>query len=102
MAGFHRLRSLVTQLGDVVQDGIEGDIVETGTWRGGAMIVAQGVLRVTQQHESRQLWCDSFVGVPRITHPMLAVSEQDVRDNFVAYDLLDETSTSFLASSTSP
>jgi O-methyltransferase len=104
MIGLFRLDNLQACITDVHERKIPGDIVETGVWRGGAMIFARGLLEVLGDTE-RSVWCaDSFEGLPapdaarypadrgiRLHElPQLAVPLEEVRANFERYDLLDE------------
>ncbi len=104
MIGLRRLDNLEAVIVDVVRRGVPGDLVETGVWRGGAVIFMRGVLRALGD-SSRRVWaCDSFAGLPppdagryprdagdpHHTFSNLAVSEKEVRANFARYGLLDE------------
>jgi len=65
MVGQLRLTDLGNLLMGCVQDNIPGDVVETGVWRGGAMIFARAVLNTIAPDEDRLVWlCDSFEGLP--------------------------------------
>jgi O-methyltransferase len=103
MIGLRRLDNLEATIVDVVRRGIPGDLVETGVWRGGAVIFMRGVLRALGD-SSRRVWaCDSFAGLPRPdvgrypkdagdphhTFSNLVVSVDEVRANFQRYGLLD-------------
>jgi len=87
-----------------LKDGVPGDFIETGVWRGGASIFVKGVL-AAHGDKIRHVWlADSFRGLPRPNprdypadegwnlhrHEELAISRQTVEDNFRAYGLLDE------------
>jgi cephalosporin hydroxylase/glycosyltransferase involved in cell wall biosynthesis len=64
MVGLERLMQLVDAIETVVREGIPGDVVETGIWRGGACILARAALRALTVTD-RMLWCaDSFAGLP--------------------------------------
>ncbi len=64
MAGLRRLRDLRGCVEDVVTDGVEGDLIETGCWRGGASIMMRATLDSLGAAD-RTLWvCDSFAGFP--------------------------------------
>jgi O-methyltransferase len=64
MCGFKRLENLEYCLRTAVVNGVRGDFIETGVWRGGACIFATGVLRALGQHH-RTVWvADSFQGLP--------------------------------------
>jgi O-methyltransferase len=104
MIGLRRLDNLQHCISDVVANDVPGDIVETGVWRGGAMIFARGVLEALADTE-RLVWCaDSFAGLPppdperypadrgdvHHTYHQLAVSLEQVRSNFARYGLLDD------------
>ncbi len=104
MIGFERLRNLRELMSHAIGDGIPGDFVETGVWRGGACIYMRAVLKVFGIVD-RNVWvADSFAGLPRPdverypaqdlgdlhhTYDALAVSLESVQDNFRKYDLLD-------------
>jgi O-methyltransferase len=104
MVGLRRLDNLQHCLADVVARGVPGDVIETGVWRGGAMIFARAVLEALGDAE-RVVWCaDSFAGLPRPdpdaypadegdvhhSYGQLAVPLEQVRANFARYGLLDE------------
>lgn len=100
-ARMHNIRELVEA---VIADGVPGDLIETGVWRGGACIYMRSILRAYGITD-RIVWvADSFQGVPPpdpefypadkgdIHHKVkaLAVSLEEVRANFMKYGLLDE------------
>lgn len=102
MVGLKRLHNLQRLIERVLSDNVPGDFIETGVWRGGACIFMRGVLKVYDVRD-RIVWvADSFQGFPEPTRDddqslasqpdqaHLAVSEQDVRDNFKRYGLLDK------------
>lgn len=86
-----------------IQENVPGDYIETGVWRGGACILMRGIL-AAYGITDRWVYCaDTFVGLPRPDPKFpadkrdrlylfreLAVSEDAVRRNFAAYDLLDD------------
>jgi O-methyltransferase len=103
MIGVKRLRHLALAVGEVVADGVEGDILEAGVWRGGACILARGALEALGD-ATRSVWvADSFQGLPKPdaarypedegdphwTFSELAVSRAEVEANFARYGLLD-------------
>ena len=89
----------------MVEDNVEGDLIETGVWRGGACILMRGALRAYGD-ETRNVWvADSFQGLPKPnadkyaadagdehwTHSdYLAVSLEQVQANFRRFGLLDD------------
>lgn len=104
MIGRLRLDNLRACVRQVVADRIPGDVIETGVWRGGAVIFMRGALRAYGD-VSRRVWvADSFQGVPQpnaATYPAdagkdfwradaLAVSMAQVQENFRRYGLLDD------------
>ena len=104
MIGRRRLANLEQCILDVVRQAVPGDVVETGVWRGGAMIFAKAVLEALGDVD-RTVWCaDSFEGLPppdAATYPAdafdrhstateLAVPVEAVRANFARYGLLDD------------
>lgn len=105
MVGLKRIRNVRACLERVVADGVPGDFIETGVWRGGVCILARGVLKA-HGITDRQVWlADSFQGIPDTGadgHPMdqemalhqanevLGVPMSAVRENFERYGLLDE------------
>jgi O-methyltransferase len=64
MVGLERLDDLQACIESVVADGIEGDVIETGAWRGGASILARATLDSLGE-DGRTVWvADSFRGLP--------------------------------------
>ncbi len=64
MIGLKRLDDLQACVESVVADGIEGDVIEAGVWRGGAAILARATLDSLGELE-RTVWlADSFRGLP--------------------------------------
>src|SRR5215213_8510043 len=100
MVGLHRLDDLQTSVESVVRDGVEGDLIEAGTWRGGASILMRATLD-TLGAVDRTVWvADSFQGFPAPDdqHPdrealravdFLAVPVDEVRANFARFGLDD-------------
>ena len=104
MIGLERIRHLRECAETAVIDGVKGDFVEAGAWRGGASLLMRGVLAAHGDRERRVVVADSFEGLPPpnperypkdagdINHQAeeLAVSLEEVRANFERYGLLDE------------
>jgi hypothetical protein len=103
MIGAARLSHLRRLTEATLADGIPGDYIETGVWRGGACILMRAVLAAYGVADRRVFVADSFEGLPRpdadrfpadrgdglFRFDELAVSEAEVRRNFEAYGLLD-------------
>jgi O-methyltransferase len=94
---------------DVIKSGVPGDLIETGVWRGGAAIFMRAILKAYNVTD-RLVWAaDSFEGLP-VPDPErfpleararkgaiiqrgfreLAVSLEEVKQNFRAFNLLDD------------
>jgi hypothetical protein len=104
-----RLDNLQACVVDVVERRVPGDLVETGVWRGGAVIFMRALLRVLEVTD-RLVWAaDSFEGLPEPDpekyprehqayksaamtkyYNHLAASLDDVKRNFAAYGMLDD------------
>ncbi|MEV4256620.1 TylF/MycF family methyltransferase [Spirillospora sp. NPDC049652] len=105
MVGLKRLDNIQHCLEQVIADGVPGDVIETGVWRGGASIFARAVLRAHGVTD-RTVWlADSFEGMPEVDrdrypgdHAMnlhkcndvLGVPLATVQRNFATYGLLDD------------
>jgi len=104
MIGLKRLDNLQSSIETVIRENIEGDLIETGAWRGGACIFMRAVLAAYGVRDRKVFVADSFEGLPRPdvekypidkgdvhhTVPLLAVSQEQVENNFKKYGLLDE------------
>lgn len=104
MVGVKRLLNFRNLIENVIGMNVPGDIVETGVWRGGACILARAVLKTYCVYDRKVVLCDSFAGLPApdpITYPAdsascfhkydeLAVSIDQVQDNFRRFSLLDD------------
>jgi len=104
MVGLERLSSLRECVSLVLREGVPGDLLEAGTWRGGSAILMRAVLEARGDTD-RVVWvADSFQGVPppdperypadsgdtHWTWDELAVPVEQVRANFAKYGLLDD------------
>jgi len=64
MVGCRRLDNLQWCVESVLQEGVPGDLIETGVWRGGACILMRAILKL-YAIEDRCVWlADSFQGLP--------------------------------------
>jgi len=103
MIGQKRLSNLRQLSTQVLKNGVPGDFIETGIWRGGACIMMRAVMKAYSAAD-RVVWCaDSFEGLPppdpsrfpqdagdtHHSHAPLRISPQEVEENFRKYDLLD-------------
>ncbi len=103
MIGRARLDNIEQCVTTVVRDAVPGDVIETGVWRGGGVILMRAVLAAHGVRD-RTVWvADSFQGLPppdvenypadagdqHFTKDELAVSRHEVEQNFARYGLLD-------------
>lgn len=104
MIGVKRLDNLQFCIESTLQEGVEGDLIETGVWRGGACIFMHAVLTAYGITDRKVIAADSFEGLPEpdnikypadqgdrfYTEAYLAVSQKDVENNFKKYGQLDD------------
>ncbi|MCX5791487.1 MAG: TylF/MycF family methyltransferase [Elusimicrobia bacterium] len=104
MIGLKRLDNLQYCVEQVISNGIPGDLIETGVWRGGATILMRAVLKAYAVTDRKVFVADSFAGLPEPDaakypqdkgvalhkHKNLSVSLEQVKRNFGKYGLLDE------------
>lgn len=103
MIGLKRLDNIQACVETVLREGVEGDLIETGVWRGGACIFMRAVLAAHGIGNRKVYVADSFEGLPEPdpekypadagdTYHLcaaLAISQEDVENNFRKYGLLD-------------
>ena len=103
MIGLKRLDNIQSCVETVLREGVPGDLIETGVWRGGASIFMRAVLKAYNEHDRRVWVADSFRGLPPpnatkyasdagdtfYKNDFLAVSREQVASNFSRYGLLD-------------
>ncbi|MFJ3789701.1 TylF/MycF family methyltransferase [Kitasatospora sp. NPDC090091] len=105
MVGLQRLDNVQSCVARVLEDGVPGDLIETGVWRGGVCILMRAVLEAYGVRDRRVWVADSFEGVPVVhsgSHPLdremalhringvLKVTREEVAENFARYQLLDD------------
>jgi O-methyltransferase len=100
MVGLARLNDLQACVESVVADGVAGDLIEAGAWRGGASILMRATLDALGETD-RMVWvADSFEGLPRPDERFpedrnldlswldyLAIPQDEVRRNFERFGL---------------
>ena len=103
MIGVRRLRNVRRCVQTVIDEGVPGDLIEAGCWRGGASILMRAVLKANGVEDRTVFAADSFQGLPEpnpelypadegdlnFTTDQLAASLDEVRGNFERYGLLD-------------
>ena len=104
MIGVKRLANLRMLAERVIRNGVPGDFIETGVWRGGACILMRAVLHAFDITDRRVWVADSFEGLPAPdeqnypadkgsdyhTYRELVVPLETVRRNIEKYGLLDD------------
>lgn len=104
MVGVKRLRNVRECVERVIVEGVPGDLIETGVWRGGVVILMRAILEAYGERERVVFAADSFQGVPppnASVYPSdagsnlhaasaLAVPRNEVERNFDLYGLLDD------------
>jgi hypothetical protein len=104
MIGRKRLENVRNLVESVIGNNVAGDFIETGVWRGGACIMMRAVLNAYRVTDRKVWLADSFEGLPPPNiddypedkgdtfHEFseLAVSIDEVKQNFEKYGLLDE------------
>jgi O-methyltransferase len=104
MIGLRRLDNIQFCIEEILSQGVPGDLIEAGVWRGGASIFMCALLQA-YGIKDRIVWAaDSFSGLP-IPNPNvypidkglnlyqaneLAVSLGEVKQNFTRYNLLND------------
>ncbi len=65
MIGLERLQNIQECVTGVIKQGVAGDLIETGVWRGGASIFMRAILKAYGD-TGREVWvADSFEGIPK-------------------------------------
>jgi O-methyltransferase len=104
MIGLVRARHLANCVERVLVEGVPGDMLEAGVWRGGACILMRGVLEALGDRTRRVWVADSFEGLPKPdaerypadagddlwSFKELAIGVEEVQANFARYGLLDD------------
>jgi hypothetical protein len=100
MIGTLRMENVRIECERVIADGVPGDFVETGVWRGGVCIMMRAVLAAHGLTDRRVFAVDTFEGFPAQSDADanftvggiadFAVPLDEVKANFVRYGLLDD------------
>lgn len=104
MIGYKRLSNLEFCVRETIRKNIPGDLIETGVWRGGACIFMRALLKMLAISDKTVWVADSFEGLPppdSKNYPgdegdklhtclELAVTMEEVSNNFAKYGLLDD------------
>jgi hypothetical protein len=104
MIGLKRLDNLQYCAETVIREGVPGDFIETGVWRGGSCIFMRAILAAHGVTDRKVFVADSFEGLPKPDaekyasdegdkhheYQALAIPIEEVKSNFKKYGLLDE------------
>ena len=101
MIGWRRMAHLRAECERVIAEGVAGDLLEAGVWRGGAAIMMRAVLAAYGESGRTVIAADTFAGLPADTdpadsaavlrgNPVFAVSLDEVKGAFYRYGLLDD------------
>jgi len=103
MVNLKRLNHLQFCVEDIIKNKIEGDLIETGVWRGGVTIFMRLILKEYGIQNKTVYVADSFEGLPKPdpkysidkndkhhTLDTLKVSLEEVKNNFKLYGVLDD------------
>jgi Macrocin-O-methyltransferase (TylF) len=101
MIGWSRMSHLRRECERVLDEGVRGDFLEAGVWRGGAAMMMRAVLKAYDVNDRLVIAADTFNGLPQATDaadaaaflrdiPEFCVSLDEVKAAFHRYDLLDD------------
>lgn len=103
MIGIKRLDNLQFCIENVIKNNVEGDLIETGVWRGGAAIFMRIILKTYGVVNKIVFAADSFEGLPppdpkypkdekdkHHTVDYLRVPLEEVKQNFKKYGVFDD------------
>ncbi|NNF46974.1 MAG: macrocin O-methyltransferase [Desulfofustis sp.] len=104
MLGSRKLDTLRHCAEQSLREGIAGDFIETGVWKGGATILLAGVLHAWGNKDKKVFVADSFAGLPppdvkkypldkgdtHYTRTDLAIGLDEVKANFARFELLSD------------
>jgi len=103
MIGLERLGNIQSCVEQILQDGVPGDLIEVGVWRGGTAAFMRAILKAHGVFD-RIVWlADSFEGLPapdeerypqdtgdlHHTSLWMAIPLEEVQETFRRYGLLD-------------
>jgi hypothetical protein len=106
MIGNKKLKSVGDVMAEVIRNGVPGNFVESGTWRGGASIYAR-LNQIARNEPDRHVYlCDSFQGLPKATtkndgdewstEKRFAVSVDQVKSHFESFHAMDAAHVHFV------
>ena len=104
MIGLMKLENLQFCVEETIRNNVQGDLIETGVWKGGATIFMRIILKKYGIKNKMVYVADSFQGLPEPdvkrfpvdagdkhhTVDYLKISLEEVKNNFKLYGVLDE------------
>lgn len=101
MIGWRRMNHLRNECERVIREGVAGDFLEAGVWRGGAVMMMRAVLKAYAVGDRRVFAADTFAGMPPDTDARdsaaflrdaapFAVPLEEVKAALFRYGLLDK------------
>ena len=82
MIGTARMRNLRRLVETTLAEGVAGDLLEAGVWRGGACIYMRAVL-AAHAVKNRTVWvADSFAGLPKPDETLYPADKGDTHHTF--------------------
>jgi len=114
MIGWNGITMVELAIRDILNNGIAGDLIETGVYRGGTCVFMRGVIAALAEHENRVVWvADSFRGIPPVQSNKYSVDKvhvgaekllsaevvnslEGVKENFFQAGLLEYSRVQFL------
>jgi O-methyltransferase len=104
MIGINRLSNIEFCIKSIIQNNINGDLIEAGVWRGGSVIFMKAVLNDLSIYDKKIFAVDSFKGLPKpdsiypadsnnklYQENILVASLEEVKNNFKRFGLLDSS-----------
>lgn len=65
LLSYPRLQNIKFIVEQIIENSIEGDILEAGNWRGGSMLYAKGILQAYRVYNKEMWMFDTFCGFPK-------------------------------------
>ncbi|MBW7840532.1 MAG: class I SAM-dependent methyltransferase [Chitinophagaceae bacterium] len=85
MTSVERMVSLMRSIEYIVNNSLQGDIVECGVWKGGSMMLVAKKLLELKSTEKRLFLFDTFEGMSEPSDIDVAWDRSSAKDQFIAY-----------------
>lgn len=66
MVGMKRLDNIQMSVETILTENIKGDLIETGVWRGGSVLLMKAILAANNEIDRKVFLADSFQGIPPV------------------------------------